>query len=121
MLAASGEALLLTGRLTPEAKYGPATTMFLEVGPQRVACDNSPSGDGLCLQVREITFNEQGLRVGTPGEFAPFPGTIEGYTHQAGMRNVLRVKRFEPGGAQADPSAGIFVLDLTVESATVTP
>lgn len=121
MLAASGEALLLTGRLTPEAKYGPATTMFLEVGPQRLPCDNSPSGDGLCLQVREISFNDQGLRVGTPGEFAAFPGTIEGYTHQAGTRNVLRVKRFQPGGAQADAGAGVFVLDLTVESETMAP
>jgi hypothetical protein len=121
MLAASGEALLLTGRLTPEAKYGPATTIFLEVGPQRLPCDNSPAGDGLCMQVREIVFNEKGLRDGTPGDFAPFPGTIEGYTHEAGTRNVLRVKRFQPGGDQADPAAGIFVLDLTVESETMAP
>jgi heat shock protein HslJ len=119
MLAASGGTLLLTGQLTPEARYGPATTVFLEVGPQRLACDNSPSGDGLCLQVREIAFDEQGLRVGTPGEFQAFPGTIEGYTHQAGTRNVLRVKRFQPAGAQGDPNAAVFVLDLMVESATV--
>jgi heat shock protein HslJ len=119
MLAASGETLLLTGQLTPEARFGPATTVFFEVGPQRLACDNSPSGDGLCLQVREILFDEKGLRVGTPGEFQAFPGTIEGYTHQAGTRNVLRVKRFQPGDAQGDPNAAVFVLDLIVESATM--
>jgi heat shock protein HslJ len=119
MLAASGEALLLTGQLTPEAQFGPATTVFLEVGPQRLACDNSPSGDGLCLQVREITFDEKGLRAGTPGEFQAFPGTIEGYTHQAGTRNVLRVNRFQPAGAQGDPGAAVFVLDLMVESETM--
>jgi hypothetical protein len=34
---------------------------------------------------------------------------------------VLRIKRFQPGGAQADPGAGIFVLDLTVESETMAP
>lgn len=116
MLAASGETMLLTGRLTPEARYGPAQTVFLEVGPQRLACDSSPSGDGLCLQVREITFDEKGLRVGTPGEFHAFPGTIEGYTHQAGTRNVLRVKRFQPAGAQGHPGAAVFILDLMVES-----
>jgi heat shock protein HslJ len=121
MLAASGEALLLTGRMTPEAKYGPATTLFLEVGPERLPCDNAPTGDGLCLQVREIAFNDRGLREGTPGEFTAFPATIEGYTHQAGTRNVLRVKRFQPGGARADPGAGVFVLDLTVESQTMSP
>jgi heat shock protein HslJ len=119
MLVASGETLLLSGQLTPEARFGPATTVFFEVGPQRLACDNSPAGDGLCLQVREITFDEKGLRVGTPGEFQAFPGTIEGYTHQAGTRNVLRVKRFQPGDAQGDANAAVFVLDLVVESATV--
>jgi len=120
MLAASGETLLLTGQLTPEARFGPATTVFFEVGPQRLACDHSPSGDGLCLQVREIAFDEKGLRVGTPGEFQAFSGTIEGYAHQAGTRNVLRVKRFQPDDAQGDPNAAVFVLDLMVESATVT-
>lgn len=119
MLAASGETLLLTGQLTPEARFGPATTVFFEVGPQRLACDHSPSGDGLCLQVREITFDEKGLRAGTPGEFQAFSGTIEGYAHQAGTRNVLRVKRFQPGDAQGDPNAAVFVLDLIVESATM--
>jgi heat shock protein HslJ len=116
VLAASGETLLLTGQLTPEARYGQATTVFLEVGPQRLACDHSPSGDGLCLQVREITFDGKGLRVGSPGEFQAFSGTIEGYTHQPGTRNVLRVQRFQPAGAQ---SGAVFVLDLTVESATI--
>ena len=43
MLVASGETLLLSGQLTPEARFGPATTVFFEVGPQRLACDNSPS------------------------------------------------------------------------------
>ncbi len=119
MLAESGETLLLTGRLTPEARYGPATTVFLEVGPQRLPCDHSPSGDGLCLQAREIAFDEQGLRAGTPGAFRPFPATIDGFTHQPGTRNVLRVKRFQPGGTQGDPANAVFVLDLTVESATV--
>ena len=118
MLAESGEALLLTGRLTPEARYGPATIVFLEVGPQRLPCDNSASDDGLCLQAREIAFDEQGLRVGTPDEFQPFAGTIDGFTHQAGTRNVLRVKRFQLGRTEGDPADAVFVLDLTVESET---
>ena len=80
---------------------------------------SAPSGDGLCLQVREITFDEKGLRVGTPGEFQAFSGTIEGYTHQAGTRNILRVKRFQPAGPQGDPGAAVLVLDLMVESETM--
>ena len=39
--------------------------------------------------------------MGTPGEFQAFSRTIEGYTHQAGTRNVLRVKRFQPAGLEA--------------------
>jgi heat shock protein HslJ len=116
MLAASGETLLLTGQLTPEARFGQPTTVFLEVGPQRLACEQSPSGDDLCLQVREITFDDNGLRVGSPGEFQAFSGTIEGYTHQTGTRNLLRVKRFQPAGT---PDGAVFVLDLTVESETI--
>jgi len=121
MLAVSGEVLLLTGQRTLEARYGPASTVFLEIGPQRLPCDNPASADGLCLQVREIRFDEQGLRVGTPGEFQSFAGSIEGFTHVTGTRNVLRLKRFQPGGAQGDPSAAVYVLDLMVESETVAP
>jgi hypothetical protein len=69
--------------------------------------------------VREITFDEKGLRAGTSSELQAFSETIEGYTHQAGTRNVLRVRRFQPGDAQRDPNAAIFVLDLIVESATM--
>jgi Domain of unknown function (DUF4377) len=119
MLAGSGEVLLLTGQQTLEARYGPGSTVFLEIGPQRLPCANGASPDGLCLQAREITFDDQGLRVGTPGEFQPFVGLIEGYTHTAGTRNVIRVKRFQSGGAQGDPAAAVYVLDLVVESATV--
>ena len=118
MLAESGGTLLLTGRLTPEARYGEATTIFLEVGPQRVPCDDSASGDGLCLLAREIAFDEQGLRVGTLGEFQPFAGTIDGFTHDAGTRSVLRVKRFPPRATEDAPADAVFVLDLIVESAT---
>ena len=119
MLAASGEVLLLTGQQTLEASYGPGSTVFLEIGPQRLPCDNGASPDGLFLQAREIKFDDQGLRVGTPGEFQPFVGLIEGYTHTAGTRNVLRVKRFQSGGAQGEAAAAVYVLDLVVESATV--
>jgi heat shock protein HslJ/uncharacterized lipoprotein NlpE involved in copper resistance len=119
LLAESGEVLLLAGAMTPEARYGPASRVFLEIGPQRLPCDNPASPDGLCLQVREIAFDEQGLRSGTPGEFQPFSALIEGFTHVPGTRNVLRVNRFQPGGTGGDPAAAVYVLDLVVESATV--
>jgi hypothetical protein len=110
--------LTFLGQMTPEARYGPPTRIFLEVAAMTVACTHPTRGASTCLQVRERRFDAQGLVVGTPGEWQPFHDVIEGYTHQPGVRNVLRLKRFERG-----PSAGgspfVWVLDLVVESEVV--
>jgi heat shock protein HslJ len=118
LVTAANARLTFMGQMTPEARYGPPTRMFLEVAASTVACTHPTRGASSCLQVRERRFDAQGLVVGTPGEWQPFYDTIEGYTHQPGVRNVLRLKRFERG-----PSAGgspyVFVLDLVVESEVV--
>lgn len=114
LLTKSGEALVLTGELMPEARFGAPTTIFLEVAAEKVECQESVQGDGLCLQVREIRFDEQGLRVGTPSEWRAFKADIEGYQHQPGIRNVLRVKRFEPAAGPNIPQGPLYVLDLVV-------
>ncbi|MCG5501319.1 copper resistance protein NlpE N-terminal domain-containing protein [Ectothiorhodospira lacustris] len=119
LLTPAGDALVLTGELTPEARFGAPTTVFLEVAPQAVACEASMRGDGLCLQVREQTFDERGLRAGTPSEWQAFTADIEGFQHEPGIRNVLRVKRFEPAAGSEMPHGPIYVLDLVVESEVV--
>ena len=119
MLTADGEALMLQGELTPEARFGPPTTLFLEVAEQTVACEGSPRGDGTCLQVRERIFDEQGLPVGTPSEWQAFRADIQGYTHEPGIRNVLRVKRFQPTATPGMPAEPVYVLDLVVQSEVV--
>jgi heat shock protein HslJ/uncharacterized lipoprotein NlpE involved in copper resistance len=119
LLTRAGDALVLTGELTPEARFGAPTRVFLEVAAQTVPCEGSPRGDGQCLQVRELSFDEQGLRVGTPSEWQPFTAHIDGYQHQAGVRNVLRLKRFQPAAGQGSPATPIYVLDLVVESEVV--
>ena len=112
LLSSAGTALAFSGRMTPEALYGPATRVFLEVAANTVPC--AGAGGGQCLRVREINFNEQGIRDGRPGPWLPFAAAIEGYRHEPGVRNVLRVNRYQPSGAPA-----VFVLDLVVESETV--
>jgi uncharacterized lipoprotein NlpE involved in copper resistance/heat shock protein HslJ len=119
LLTQAGDALVLTGELTPEARFGAPTRVFLEVAAQTVACEGSPRGDGQCLQVRERTFDEQGLLVGEPAEWQAFTADIEGYQHAPGIRNVLRVKRFQPAAGPGVPTAPIYVLDLVVESEVV--
>lgn len=119
LLTEANDALILTGELTPEARFGAPATVFLEVAPQMVACEGSVRDDGLCLQVRERVFDEQGLTVGTPSEWQTFTATIEGYQHQPGIRTVLRVKRFDPAAGPDMPHGPIHVLDLVVESEVV--
>ncbi len=113
LLTASNEALGLEGKVTPEALYGPGALLFLEVDAQALACRNPRNGQTTCLQVREISFDEQGLRSAHPGPWRPFYETIEGYSHTPGVRNVLRVNRFQRGAVS---TPAIYVLDLIVES-----
>jgi heat shock protein HslJ len=119
LVTAANETMVLIGQPTPEALYGAGTLMFLEVAAFRVPCRHPLTPEATCLQVRERKYDERGLPVGTPGEWRPFYGSIEGYTHTEGERNVLRVKRFQRSQVPADASSFVYVLDLKVESEIV--
>jgi heat shock protein HslJ len=116
---AANETLGLQGQMLPEALYGPATLIFLEIDAQQLACRNPRNGQTTCLQAREIVFDEQGLRVPPPGPWQPFYDTIEGYTHTPGERNVVRVKRYDRSGEPGTNSPMLYVLDLVIETETV--
>lgn len=113
------QTLNLAGRRTPRSLYGAPTRIFLEVAPQRVACTPAPMPPTTCLQVRERRYDDKGLRIGEPGPWQAFYGQIEGYTHEPGVRNVLRVDRYRRANPPADASAYVYVLDLVVESEVV--
>lgn len=108
--------LEFSGRPTPRSLYGAPTRIFLEVAAQTVTCQPGAGGPKQCIQVRELKFNEQGLRVGTPSDWSAFYSPIEGYTHEAGVRNVLRLDRYTRKNMPADASAYVYVLDMVVES-----
>jgi hypothetical protein len=113
------QTLSFAGKRTPQSLYGAPKRIFLEVAPQRVACTPSPMPPTTCLQVRELRFDDKGLRVGEPGHWRTFYGEIEGYTHEPGVRNVLRINRYKRPKPPADGSRYLYVLDLVVESAIV--
>jgi len=71
----------------------------------------------MCLNVRERTFDEQGLLVAAASDWLIFPADIQGYQHEVGIRSVLRVKRFNPTPGMAHEP--IYVLDLMVQSEIV--
>ena len=112
--AADGRVLEFKGTPTPETRFGgPGTRAFLEVSPE--PCEAPHDATAGCLKVRDLQFDEQGLRVGEPGEWRALPGGIEGYTPSSGQQQVVRVKRFETTGAEP---AVHFVFDMVVESRT---
>lgn len=113
-----GQTLAFQGVPTADTRFGgPPQTVFLEVAPHTAACSHPLMPGKRCLQVRQIQFDAQGIRVGTPGPFENFYDTIEGYEHREGVRNVLRVKRYTVANPPADASSNAYVLDLVVESA----
>ncbi|GAB3789864.1 DUF4377 domain-containing protein [Dyella agri] len=115
----AGDTLIFTGLPTPETRYGgPGVTEFLEVSPQTVPCNHPLMRNAQCLDVREVHYDANGLKTGTPGSWRVLSQGIEGYTHQPGVRNVLRVKRYAVQHPPADAPSEAYVLDIVVESAT---
>lgn len=107
----------LSGTPTDETRYGSVgDTLFLEVASQRVACSHPGMPTMQCLRVRDIQYDTQGIKTGQ-GDWQAFYSDIEGYTHQPGVRNVLRVKRYERVNVPADASRYAYTLDMVVESA----
>jgi heat shock protein HslJ len=114
---AAGDVLVFASEETAATKYGSAgERVFLEVAAQTKPCSHPLIPDMQCLQVRELKYDAKGLKVGTPGEFGHFYDAIEGYTHEPGVRNVLRLNRYTRKNVPADASKYAYVLDMVVES-----
>jgi heat shock protein HslJ len=122
LTGSNGDVLTFKGDPTAETRYGgKGETTFLEVAAQTKPCSQPLIPNKQCLQVREIKYDGQGIKTGTDGEFQNFYDEIEGYTHEAGIRNVLRVKRYKRDPVAADASSIVYVLDMVVESEMVKP
>lgn len=122
LTTASGDVLTFTGEATAETRYGgPGETVFLEVAAQTKPCSHPLIPDRQCLQVRELKYDDKGIKTGTDGAFGNFYGDIEGYAHEPGIRNVLRVKRYTIKNPPADGSSVAYELDMVVESEIMKP
>ena len=118
---ASGDTLDFDGVPTAATRYGgPGITEFLEVAPQAVPCRTPQTPDAQCLDVREVHYDANGLKAGTPGAWFPL-AQMEGYTHQAGLHNVLRVRRYPLPHAQPGAPDAAYVLDTVVETSVPKP
>jgi hypothetical protein len=120
LIAANGDKLVFNGTPTPQTRYGgEGTRVFFEVAPQRQPCSHPLTPNMQCLQVRELHYDERGLKIGMPGEWQPLNQEIEGYTHTPGTRNVLRLNKFAVKNPPSDASSVAYVLDMVVESELV--
>lgn len=120
LVSASGENSSWIGEATAETRYGgPGETVFLEVAPQRIACNHPLIPNHQCLQVREIRYAENGVKQSPPGEWQPLYEGIDGFEFREGERRVLRLKKFERDPVPADASSIAYVLDMVVESEIV--
>lgn len=116
-----GDTLVFIGAPTAQTRYGgEPERVFLEVAAERVDCHHPLMPEHRCLQVRELQYDEAGLKQGT-GEWQPLYEEIEGYEHHPGMRHVLRLDRYQRRDVPADASAVVHVLDMVVESERVAP
>lgn len=119
---ADGSRWELAGAPTPATRFGSAgERLFLEVAPERVACNHPLMPQAQCLRVRDVRYADSGVRQGV-GEWRIFQGEIEGYRHEPGMRNVVRVQRYSlarNGQLPADVPSHAYLLDMVVETERV--
>ena len=88
---AAGDVLVFAGVPTAATRYrGQGERVFLEVAAQTKPCSHPLIPGKQCLQVREVKYDDKGLKIGTPGAFEHFYSKIEGYTHEPGVRNAMR-------------------------------
>lgn len=116
LTTADGTRLSFHGEPTADTRYGgPGERMFLEVAAQRQPCHHPLIQDMQCLQVREVFYDDAGLKRGEPGDWQPLYEDIEGWEHQPGVRSVVRVYRYRRDPAPADTPSIVYVHDMTVE------
>ena len=118
VISATGQKYVFTGKMTPETKYNAqAEIIFLEISPETKSCTGvAPQ---TCLQVRELKYNDSGVKTQLDKDWTLFYDQIEGFEHNPAEHQVIRVKRYEIKNPAADQSKYAYVHDMTVERATV--
>ena len=110
----NGKRYVFSGSMTAETQYqGEGQVMFYEIHPQTKACTGIARQQ--CLQVKEIRYNQQGIKIYQDANWSLFYGQIQGFEHNPKERQVIRVKRYEIKNPAADQSKYAYVHDMTIE------
>lgn len=114
LMAANGQTYEFIGKMTPETKYqGQAETIFLEIAPDTKPCTGVVQQS--CLQVKEVKYDQNGLKTQVDKDWTLFYDQIEGFQHSQNERQIIRVKRFEIKHPAADQSKYAYIFDMAVE------
>lgn len=117
---ADGDVLVFAGDQVDTGKYaGPAQRVFLEISPDAKPC--ADDGSILCVPMREIHYDDKGLKVGAPGPYVESRKQIEGFAVRPGVHSVVRVNRFPLKTPAKDGTKFADVLDMVVEVQVVKP
>ena len=113
-----GQKYTLLGKMTAEAKYqSEGKIVFLEISPQTKSCTGvAPQ---TCMQVREIKYDDKGIKTYADKNWSLYYGQIEDFEHNPNQRVIVRVKRFDIKNPAADQSSIADVLDMVVEQEIV--
>jgi len=113
-----GQKYTFVGTMTPETKYqSEGQIVFLEISPETKSCTGvAPQ---TCMQVREVKYDDKGLKTYVDKNWTLYYGQIEGFEHNPKQRSIVRVKRFAVKNPAADQSSQADVLDMVVEQEIV--
>lgn len=98
------------GNLKPEVRFGEPVRLFWEIAPEQVACIDESGKDQLCLRVRNINYDDRGIRTGA-GAWRTFYGNIDGYTHNPELRQIVRLNAYNNPNGEPNP---YYVYDMSV-------
>lgn len=118
VITATGQKVVFEGKMTAETQYQTqAEVIFLEIAPETKPC--SGVAPQTCLQVREIKYAENGVKLAIDQNWSLFYDQIQGFTHIPSERQVVRVKRYEIKNPAADQSKYAYVQDMIIERETI--
>lgn len=113
-----GKKYTFIGTLTAKAKYqSEGHTVFLEIAPETKPCVGvAPQ---TCMQVREVKYDDKGIKTYTDQNWSLYYGQIEGFKYNPQQRVIVRIKRYDLKNPAADQSSQVDVLDMIVEQERV--
>lgn len=106
------EVLTWHGLITHEARFGQPVQLFWEIAPEVVHCVDGGSQETHCLKVRNVNYDEQGIKVGS-GAWRVFHGEIQGFEHDANLRQIIRLNAYQDSN---DPDKLLYIFDRAVET-----